>query len=64
MNGSREFERLPAWQAARLEVLLDALDDVPISEAERRSLTWLCGFEADTVENLAAVIRRARGGTR
>ena len=64
MNGSREFERLPAWQAARLEVLLDALDDVPISEAERRSLTWLCGFEAETVENIAAVIRRARGGTR
>jgi len=64
VNGSREFERLPAWQAARLEVLLDALDDVPISDAERRSLTWLCGFEADTVENLAAVIRRARGGTR
>ena len=64
MNGSKEFERLPAWQAARLEVLLDALDDVPISDAERRSLTWLCGFEADTVENLAAVIRRARGGTR
>ncbi len=64
MNGAREFEGLPAWQAARLEVLLDALDDVPISDAERRSLTWLCGFEADTVENLAAVIRRARGGTR
>jgi len=53
---------LPPWQAARLEVLLDALDDVPMSEAERRSLTWLCGFEADTVENIAAVIRRARGG--
>ena len=64
MNGAREFEGLPAWQAARLEVLLDALDGIPISDAERRSLTWLCGFEADTVENVAAVIRRARGGTR
>ena len=52
------------WEAARLEVLLDALDGVAISDAERRSLAWLCGFEADTVENLAAVIRRARGGTR
>ena len=64
MNGAREFEGLPAWQAARLEVLLDALDGIPISDAERCSLTWLCGFEADTVENVAAVIRRARGGTR
>ena len=64
MNGAREFEGLPAWQAARLEVLLDALDGIPISDGERRSLTWLCGFEADTVENVAAVIRRARGSTR
>ena len=68
MNPPADFEgpAEPAspWEAARLEVLLDALDGVPITEAERRSLAWLCGFEADTVENLAAVIRRARGGTR
>ena len=68
MNPPADFERpaepLPPWEAARLAVLLDALDGIPISDAERRSLAWLCGFEADTVENLAAVIRRARGGTR
>ncbi|MGH3896914.1 MAG: hypothetical protein ACRDTA_01420 [Pseudonocardiaceae bacterium] len=50
---------LPPWQAARLTVLLDALGGVPISEAERRSLVWLAGFEAHTVENIAAVITRA-----
>jgi len=55
---------VPQWQADRLATLLDALGGVPISEAERRSLAWLCGFEAATVENVAAVIRRARGGTR
>jgi hypothetical protein len=51
---------LPPWQAARLTVLLDALGSVSISDAERRSLVWLAGFEAHTVENLAAVISRAR----
>jgi hypothetical protein len=40
--------------------LLDALGSVPISEAERRSLVWLAGFEVRTVENVAAVITRAR----
>ena len=68
MTGPADFEGpaepLPPWEAARLAVLLDALDGVAISDAERRSLAWLCGFEADTVENLAAVIRRARGSTR
>jgi hypothetical protein len=39
---------------------LDALDDVPLSDGERASLTWLAGFEAHTVENIAAVITRAR----
>jgi hypothetical protein len=51
---------LPPWHAARLTVLLDALGGVPISDAEHRSLVWLAGFEAHTVENVAAVITRAR----
>jgi hypothetical protein len=40
---------LPQWQADRLAVLLDALDGMPISDAERRTLTWLAGFERHTV---------------
>ena len=51
---------LPGWQSARLAVLLDALDGVVISDAERASLTWLAGFETHTVENIAEVITRAR----
>ena len=68
MNGPADFERpaepLPPYQAARLATLLDALDGVPISDAERRSLAWLCGFETHTVEHFAAVIRRARRAER
>jgi len=64
VNGPEAFERpaepLPPLQAARLATLLDALDGVPVSDAERRSLAWLCGFETHTVVHLAAVIRRAR----
>jgi hypothetical protein len=41
-------------------VLLNALDGVAISDAERASLSWLAGFEVHTVENVAAVITRAR----
>jgi len=64
MTGSEDFERpaepLPPMQSARLGTLLDALEGVPISDAERRTLTWLCGFESHTVVHLGAVIRRAR----
>jgi hypothetical protein len=51
---------LPDWQSARLAVLLDALDGVALSDGERASLAWLAGFETHTVENIAAVITRAR----
>lgn len=51
----------PKWQADRLATLLDALDGVPSTDAERRQLNWLCGFDAHTVEAIAAVIQRARG---
>jgi len=47
-------------QRDQLAVLLDALDGVTISDAERHSLTWLAGWERHTIENIAAVIRRAR----
>jgi len=64
VNGPEDFDRpaetLAPWQAARLAALLDALDGVPISDAERRTLTWLCGFETHTVQHLVAVLDRAR----
>jgi hypothetical protein len=36
------------------------LGGVSVSEAERRSLVWLAGFEAHTGENIVEVISRAR----
>jgi len=51
-------ERLPAWQADRLALLLDATGGISLGARERASLTWLAGFELGTVENLAAVMRR------
>jgi len=64
VSGPADFERpaepLPPWQASRLATLLDALDGVPISDVERRTLTWLCGFETHTVQHLVAVLDRAR----
>jgi hypothetical protein len=52
--------RTAPGQADKLAVLLDALAGVALSSGERASLTWLAGFGAHTVENIAAVITRAR----
>jgi len=50
--------KLPKWQADRLATLIDALGGISLGARERESLTWLAGFEADTVENIAGVMRR------
>ncbi|MGH3884165.1 MAG: hypothetical protein ACRDSG_17300 [Pseudonocardiaceae bacterium] len=47
-------------EANHLAMMLDALDGVVISDAERASLAWLAGFEAHTVEHITAMIARAR----
>lgn len=57
---SDPLSRLPDWQRARLAILLDALDGVPLSYPEMASLAVLAREELVTVENLVAVIRRAR----
>jgi len=59
VNGPEQSDPLLPWQGTRLATLLDALDGIPVSDAERRTLAWVCGFEAHTVEHLAAVIHRA-----
>lgn len=51
---------MSAGHADKLALLLDALGNIPISDPERRSLIHLAGDELATVENLAAVIHRAR----
>ncbi len=51
---------LPEWQAGRVANLLHALGPIPISNAERASLTWLAGSGAPEVNNIAALIWRAR----
>ena len=51
---------IPSLQSARLAVLLDALDGVALSNTDRASIAWPAGFEAHTVENIAAVITRSR----
>lgn len=51
-------ERFAVMRAAHMAVLLDALDGVPVSDAERRTLEWLAGWDPATVENIAALFSK------
>lgn len=52
---------IPQWQADRLAVLLKACTGagLTVSAREQHVLRWLAGWEADTVEVIAGLIRRA-----
>jgi hypothetical protein len=51
-------DQFQQMQAQHLAILLDALEGVELSDAERRTLEWLAGSEHETVTNIAAVITR------
>lgn len=51
---------LPDWQRDRLAQLLDAVGDRPITDSQRRSLTWLAGWEPHVIEDIAELITSAR----
>jgi hypothetical protein len=53
-------DQLPEWQQDNLAALLDALDGVPVTDAERATLEWLAGRGIDTVANMVALFIKAR----
>lgn len=53
-------ERVRKMQARKLAILLNALEGVELSDAERRTVEWLATWDHETVTNVAAVIARAR----
>ena len=53
-------ERVLNMQARKLVILLDALEGVELSDAERRTVEWLATWDHETVTNVAAMIARAR----
>jgi hypothetical protein len=57
---------IPQWQSDRLAVLLDACTGagLTVSAQEQHTLSWLAGWEPETVEAIAGLIRRAGGSAR
>jgi hypothetical protein len=55
------MSEIPQWQHDRLDLLADACEDagVAVSMKEWHTLLWLAGWEQDTVEAIAGLIRRA-----
>lgn len=43
-----------------MKLIEDALQDVELTEDERKSLEWLSGWEKSTVENIVAAFRKVR----
>lgn len=51
-----------AWPVESLGILLEALGSPDLSESELALLAWIARQEPATVQNLADLIRRSRGG--
>ncbi len=49
-----------ANERLNINMLNDVLGDVEITPAEERSLIWLCGWEASTVQHIVSVFEKVR----
>jgi hypothetical protein len=52
--------RFQQREQRHLALLLDALEGVELTAAERRTLEWIAGRDDETVNNVTAMITRAR----
>lgn len=52
--------RFQQREQRHLALLLDALDGVELTATERRTLEWIAGRDDETVDNVTAMITRAR----
>jgi hypothetical protein len=52
--------RFQQREQRHLALMLDALDGLELTAAERRTLEWLAGRDDETVNNVAAMITKAR----
>lgn len=55
---SDPISNLPKWKQDRMNLLITALGNPPMSYAEQASFAIASGLDEITVENLAAVFRR------
>lgn len=46
-------------EALRIAELNEIFGDIELTEAEMRTLIWLCGWEECTVKNVLSAIRKA-----
>lgn len=51
---------LPQGQAESLIMLLDEIGEIKATDEELKSLSWLAGWEKDTVKNICSVILKTK----
>lgn len=61
---SDPISNLPKWQRDRMDLLITALGDPPMSYPEQASVAVIAGEDEVTVENLASVFRRVAQANR
>ncbi|KAF1302191.1 hypothetical protein [Candidatus Enterococcus willemsii] len=59
---NHKFLNAPEWQQERFSAVFEQLEQYNLSEEERSSLLWLCGFEQSTLYNIMTIIQKVQKG--
>lgn len=59
---NHKFLNAPEWQQERFSTVFEQLEHYNLSEEERCSLLWLCGFEQSTLYNIMTIMQKVQKG--
>jgi DNA-binding CsgD family transcriptional regulator len=48
------------YKEKNMDLLLNALGNIDLTDAEKRSLEWLAGWEAETIQNICSAIEKTK----
>lgn len=54
-----KLQDAPQWQLERFEKVMDQLEGIDLSDDEKGTMLWLCGFEQESIDNVMAVIGKS-----
>ena len=58
LEENQELNR--TFKAQHMDLLMDAVKGLELTDEEMKSLEWLSGYEAQTVANIAIIITKAK----
>lgn len=54
-----KLQDAPQWQRERFDEVMERLEGINLTDDEKGTMLWICGFEQESIDNVMAVIGKS-----